>query len=108
MPTPEHQTARLLLRPVQLSDAAEVQQLFPQWEVVKYLNARVPWPFPADGVQKYYRDLALPAIERGEEWHWTLRRKVDPDEKIIGAVSLHLNSEINRGFWITPEWRRQD
>ena len=25
----------------------QVQRLFPQWEVVKYLNAVVPWPFPA-------------------------------------------------------------
>jgi RimJ/RimL family protein N-acetyltransferase len=58
-------------------------------------------------VEKYYRDLSLPAIERGEEWHWTLRRKADPDEKVIGAVSLHLNSEIHRGFWIAPQWRRQ-
>ncbi len=106
MRTPELQTLRLLLRPIQLSDAEQIQPLFAQWDVVKYLNARVPWPFPADGVRAYYKELALPAVERGEEWHWTLRRKADP-AKIIGAISLHLNRDTNRGFWIAPEWRGQ-
>ena len=33
----ELQTARLVLRPLQLSDAAQVQALFPHWEIVQYL-----------------------------------------------------------------------
>ena len=106
MATPTLETARLLLQPVRLEDAEQVQRLFPQWEVVKYLNVVVPWPFPEDGVETFYRERALPAVERGEEWHWTLRLKVEP-ERIIGAISLHLNREIHRGFWIAPEWRRQ-
>jgi [ribosomal protein S5]-alanine N-acetyltransferase len=103
---PTLETARLLLLPVRLEDAAQVQPLFAQWEVVKYLNAIVPWPFPADGVEAFYRERALPAVERGEEWHWTLRLKDEP-VRIIGAISLHLNREIHRGFWIAPEWRRR-
>lgn len=104
--TPTLHTARLLLRPVCLEDAVQVQQLFPQWEVVKYLNAVVPWPFPEDGVETYYRERSLPAVDRGEEWHWTIRLKEEP-ERIIGAISLHLSREIHRGFWIAPEWRRR-
>ncbi|WP_256349418.1 GNAT family N-acetyltransferase, partial [Pseudomonas gingeri] len=42
-------TSRLILTPLQLTDAAAVQQLFPQWEVVRYLDSRVPWPYPEDG-----------------------------------------------------------
>jgi RimJ/RimL family protein N-acetyltransferase len=106
MATPALETSRLKLEPLKFDDADQVQHLFPQWEVVKFLNAIVPWPFPPDGVQRFYRDRALPAIERGEEWHWTLRLKTDPD-KIIGAISLHLNREIQRGFWIVPEQRRR-
>ncbi|WP_263366415.1 GNAT family N-acetyltransferase [Edaphobacter bradus] len=106
MATPELETARLVLRPLRLSDADQVQPLFAHWEVVKYLNVRVPWPFPEGGVFAYYGELALPAVERGEEWHWTIRLKDEP-ERIIGAISLHLNREINRGFWIAPEWRGQ-
>jgi hypothetical protein len=64
------ETARLILRPLEISDAKEVQVLFPQWEIVRYLASRVPWPYPSDGAYKFYRDVALPAIDRGEEWHW--------------------------------------
>ncbi|HWW98732.1 MAG TPA: GNAT family N-acetyltransferase, partial [Edaphobacter sp.] len=74
----ELHTRRLLLRPLQLADASETQRLFPHWEIVKHLNAIVPWPYPADGALTFYRDAALPAIERGDEWHWTLRLKESP------------------------------
>ena len=54
---------------------------------------------------KYYRDVALPAVARGEEWHWTLRRKEQPDE-LIGAICLALG-DVNRGFWLGTEWQHQ-
>jgi ribosomal-protein-alanine N-acetyltransferase len=103
--TVELQTGRLILRPLQLEDAEQVQQLFPQWEIVKHLNNRIPWPFPADGVINHYRTSALPAIERGEEWHWTLRLKTSP-ETIIGAIGL-MQGNNNRGFWLVPEMHRK-
>ena len=46
---PQLETRRLILRPLQLEDAEQVQALFPQWEIVRYLTARVPWPYPEDG-----------------------------------------------------------
>ena len=107
MPTPALETPRLILRPLELADATEVQPLFAQWEIVKQLNVRVPWPFPADGVETYYRDDALPAIQRGDEWHWTLRLKDDPKAKIIGSICLVLPGAVNRGFWIAREWQGQ-
>jgi len=97
-------TERLVLRPLQLADAEQAQRIFPTWEIVKYLNARVPWPFPADGVLSFYRDVSLPAIDRGDEWHWSLRLKRTP-EQLIGAISLHRNEPINRGFWLGKEWQ---
>lgn len=97
-------TERLILRPLELSDADQAQRLFPTWNVVKYLNAKVQWPFPGDGVLCFYRDVSLPAIERGDEWHWTLRLKSVPDE-LIGAISLHRGDQINRGFWLGQEWQ---
>jgi [ribosomal protein S5]-alanine N-acetyltransferase len=105
VPTPVLETRRLTLRPLELSDAAEVQPFFAQWEIVKQLNARVPWPFPEDGVHTFYRDAALPAIERGEEWHWMLRLKDDPEQKIVGSICLVLGGQINRGFWIAQPWQ---
>jgi ribosomal-protein-alanine N-acetyltransferase len=103
---PELQTQRLLLRPLELADAEQVQPLFAQWEIVKYLNAIVPWPYPADGVHHYYRDVALPAMERGEEWAWTLRLR-DAPRQIIGAISLGCRENNNRGFWIGLPWQGQ-
>ena len=106
MEIPELQTARLVLRPLQLSDAAQVQAVFPHWEVVQYLASRVPWPYPPDGAETFYRDVALPAMERGEEWHWTLRLRDEPD-RIIGAISLMTTKAENRGFWLGLPWQGQ-
>ena len=78
------ETKRRWLRPLELADAAQIQILFPHWELVKFLAGRVPWPYPADGALTYCRDIALPAVERGEEWHWTLRleeRSGAPDRR---------------------------
>ena len=49
---------------------------------------------------------AFPAIERGDEWDWTLRLKSSPQE-IIGAISLIRGEENNRGFWLAPEWQNR-
>jgi len=103
---PPLETPRLLLRAIQEEDLPQVQAIFPQWEVVKYLNAKVPWPFPPNGVEVFFRESALPARLRGEEWFWTIRRKNDPD-RIIGAISLAKTENQNRGFWLIPEMRGQ-
>ncbi len=47
----------------------------------------------------YYRDAALPAMERGEEWHWSLRLKSAPDQ-LIGTIGLMQGDNNNRGFWL--------
>jgi RimJ/RimL family protein N-acetyltransferase len=100
----ELHTPRLLLRPLQLSDAEQTQRLFPHWEIVEHLNPNVPWPYPADGALAYYRDVALPAIERADEWQWTLRLRQSP-EMHIGAISLHRAAPDNRGFWLGLPWQ---
>jgi RimJ/RimL family protein N-acetyltransferase len=104
--TPPLETPRLLLRPLELADASQAQILFPQWEIVKYLANKVPWPYPPDGALTYYRDFALPAVERGDEWYWTIRLKDRPDV-MIGSISLRKGETENRGFWIAPPWQGQ-
>jgi ribosomal-protein-alanine N-acetyltransferase len=104
--TPTLETPRLWLRPLELADAEQAQLLFPQWEVVRYLANQVPWPYPPDGAYTYYRDVALPAAERGDAWHWTLRLKSDP-ERLIGSIALMKGEEINRGFWLGLPWHGQ-
>lgn len=104
--TPPLETTRLILRPLELADAAQVQILFPRWEIVRYLANKVPWPYPADGAHIYYRDVAIPAIERGEEWHWTLRLKSNPSQ-LIGTIDLRKRENDNRGFWLALPWQGQ-
>ena len=100
---PVLETKRLILRPLTLEDAEQIQELFAHWEIVRNLNARVPWPFPADGALTHIRDTALPEIERGQTWDWTLRLKDEPGQ-IIGRIGLYLG-ENNRGFWMGLPWQ---
>jgi [ribosomal protein S5]-alanine N-acetyltransferase len=102
----EGKTERLILRPQELADAEQIQTLFPQWEIVRFLMNRVPWPYPPDGALVYLRNIAVPQMERGEAWHWTIRLAAEP-ERIIGSISLIEGEADNRGFWLGPAWRGQ-
>jgi RimJ/RimL family protein N-acetyltransferase len=102
----EGRTARLILRPQEVADAEKIQALFPQWEIVRFLMSRVPWPYPPDGAISYIRDIALPQMEREEAWHWTIRLGAEPD-RIIGSISLIRGDTDNRGFWLGPQWQGQ-
>ena len=109
---PTFRTSRLILRPLTPADAVPAQPLFAQWEIVRLLNGQVPWPFPSDGVLAYYRDQALPAIARGEEWHWSIFLPDSPTqpETLIGSIALFLSKSAtptNRGFWIGLPFQRQ-
>jgi RimJ/RimL family protein N-acetyltransferase len=101
---PEGKTERLILRPLELADARGIQEHFPHWKVVRYLLNRVPWPYPPDGAEQYCREVALPQMERGEAWHWSLRLTASP-EQLIGLVSLVKGGEDNRGFWLGLPWQ---
>ena len=104
--TPTLYTRRLELRPLELDDARQTQVLFPQWEIVRYLANIVPWPYPADGALTHYRDRVLPAVARGDEWHWSLRLKSAP-QQLIGSIGLMRTENNNRGFWLGLPWHGQ-
>ena len=115
IPTPVLETPRLVLRPLKLADADATQILFPHWEIVQYLSS-VPWPYPRDGARVHYKYTALPAVERGEAWHWSLRAKTAPGDlvgaiaapgEMIGAIGLMTTENENRGFWLGLPWHRQ-
>jgi len=99
-------TPRLILRPLELADADAIQILFPRWEIVRFLASRVPWPYPADGALTFIRDIALPAMRQGTEWHWSIRLKSRPDQ-LIGEISLADRLNENRGFWLATQWQGQ-
>ncbi|TGD92505.1 N-acetyltransferase [Methylobacterium nonmethylotrophicum] len=99
-------TERLLLRPLSLFDAEAIQDLFPNWETVRFLSTKVPWPYPSDGALTFIRDVALPGMGAGREWHWSIRLREKPDQ-LIGVVSLMDKTNCNRAFWLAPRWRGQ-
>jgi RimJ/RimL family protein N-acetyltransferase len=99
-------TSRLLLRPLELADAEQIQAIFPHWEIVRFLKNVVPWPYPADGARIFCEEVALPQAERGESWHWTLRLKSAP-EQMIGVINLRKSEQNNRGFWMGLDWQGQ-
>jgi len=96
-------TDRLVLTPLQLEDSFIIQELFPCWEVVRYLDRRVPWPYPEDGALIYVRDIALPAMAAGREWHWMIRMRNDAG-CTLSSISLYDQPGNNRGFWLAPQW----
>ncbi len=104
---PTLETPRLWLAPLSIDDAATAQILFPHWEIVRYLSKEVPWPYPESGALVFYRDVAFPAMCRGEAWHWTLRLKSDPGN-MIGSINFVLGKEDgHRGFWLGLPWHGQ-
>ena len=53
MATPILTTERLMLRPLALSDAPAIQRHFNNWNIIRNLAAVVPWPYPADGAERF-------------------------------------------------------
>lgn len=109
-PTPELETDRLWLKPIALADAPTVQRRFPRWEIVRFLAARVPWPYPADGAESYIRSL-LAEMSAGSKNAWGLWLKGGPNE-LIGMIELWPSDAASparesRGFWLDSEYQRR-
>ncbi len=102
--TPTLYTPRLVLQPLQLEDAPALQTLFDHWQVVRYLTHHVPWPYPKGEALRYLREDALPAMQDGEEWHWSIRLLNQPDQ-VIGSVCMMDEEDNNRGFWLSPPYQ---
>ncbi len=105
--TPVLETQRLLLRPVQLKDAANIQKHFNNWNIVKNLNAQIPWPYPDDGAEDFLRCNALPRMQKGEAFIWSIIF----ENEVIGLIDMgwpnQRNENGDRGFWLAePYWKR--
>src|ERR1700712_2295533 len=97
-------TAQLVLLPLTNSDAPAIQRAFANWEIVRWMTDRVRWPYPEDGATAFLKDIALPAMLKGEAWHWSIRPRVHPD-LLVGVISLQEQPDDNRGFWLDQAWQ---
>ena len=101
-PTPTLQTRRLVLRAPRESDTPVVQRRFPQWEIVRYLHAEAPWPYPHDG----------PAPAEDEPQDRGARKEPSGDHaegwlRCADRIDLALEDRRGelrdqRGFWLDP------
>lgn len=98
-PVPLLLTERLRLEPLSMEHATSYREHFVDYEVIRHLSSTVPWPYPEDGVETYFRDHVLRGM--GEScWHWALCLLDKPGET-IGSVGLFWPGiPENRGFWL--------
>ena len=106
MATPTLETERLVLRPLRLTDAPAAQKLISNWNVVEYLSS-VPWPYPADGSERFYAEVLLPDVEAGRAHAWAITLRSN-DDAFIGSIDFYLElsneREQNRGFWLGEQF----
>ena len=82
-----------------------MQRRFPQWEIVRYLHAEVPWPYPDDGAATTWR-MTWQEMARAREICWAITLKGGDDE-LIGRIDLWADDGVQRdqrGFWLDPEF----
>jgi [ribosomal protein S5]-alanine N-acetyltransferase len=69
-------------------------------EIVRFLIAEIPWPYPADGAERFVSEVALPAKRAAHSRHWSIRRTKSPD--LIGLSVKGMNLTNNRGLGVVP------
>jgi len=101
----EIETPRLFLRPISLEDSSTIQKYFDNWNIIKYIGAEVPWPYPGDGATTYLKEILM-KVESSETYVWgIIVKKTIPE--VIGVIEYRLsdNEDDNRGFWLAePFW----
>lgn len=104
LPPPVITTERLHLRPLSEEDIPAYERYFIDYEVIRNLTSTVPWPYPADGIKKYFHDFVFPNQGK-DRWIWAINEKHAP-EQAIGCIDLWREGKPeNRGFWLgRPFW----
>jgi RimJ/RimL family protein N-acetyltransferase len=105
--TPVLSTDRLVLRLVHMGDVTAVHAGFSQWDVVKDVDAAVPWPLPGDWAASDMSDRLI-RMARGDKCRWAITLK--GYDRLIGAIELRMDdgtSRNQRAFWLMPQhWGR--
>ena len=105
-PQPTLETPRLLLRPLILADAADVQRLAGVWEVAD-TTLNIPHPYE-DGLAAAWIAALADQYARREQVVFAITAR--PDGHLLGAIGLVLRRAYDRaelGYWIgRPFWGR--
>jgi RimJ/RimL family protein N-acetyltransferase len=99
-------TERLLLRPLTLADAPDVQRLAGEREIAA-TTASIPHPYP-DGAAEAWIETHAGRFARGEAAAFAVTRRAD--SALLGVVGLEIHAEMQRaelGYWIgKPYWNQ--
>lgn len=100
------QTDRLILKQVNPEHYPSYHRHINDYEVIKYLSSKVPWPYPENGVKEYLENIIGNDLG-SERWLWGIFLKNNPNE-VIGAIELWRKScPENRGFWLGKDYWNQ-
>ncbi|QHW30572.1 GNAT family N-acetyltransferase [Paenibacillus rhizovicinus] len=93
------QTARLLLRPVELRDADDIQRLAGEYQVAK-TTLSLPHPYP-EGAAETWIHFRTDAARHGHGYTFAIINLAT--KALMGCISLDLTSEHQRaeiGYWL--------
>jgi ribosomal-protein-alanine N-acetyltransferase len=96
-------TARLVLRPIQMSDAAEIQRLAGERDVAA-TTLRIPHPY-LDGMAEEWINSLTTRYDKGEATVFVITR--GGDGALLGAIGLEICREHERaelGYWIGKQY----
>lgn len=97
-------TPRLVLRPFDLADAADVQRLAGDWAIAD-TTLHIPHPYPNGAAEEWILRHRRDADLGGSVTLAVTRRE---DGEMVGAISLDLDQRYDRaemGYWIgRPYW----
>ncbi|MBB3112768.1 RimJ/RimL family protein N-acetyltransferase [Paenibacillus phyllosphaerae] len=101
---PTLDTARLTLRPFQLSDAKRVQELAGNIEVAR-TTLGIPHPYPIEAAESWI-EAAWQFAERGERYAWAMAEK--ENDTLLGCMSIGVTKAHQRAelaYWVgRPYW----
>jgi ribosomal-protein-alanine N-acetyltransferase len=103
---PTLETARLILRPFRLADAADVQRLAGDRAIAE-TTATIPHPYP-DGAAEEWIASHPDRFARGESVTFAITRR--DDGALLGSIGLEINAGMQRaelGYWVgKPHWNQ--
>ena len=103
-------TKRLALRVPTLDDAEFIQREFAKWEIIKYLNKNIPWPYPDDGAEYFLKEMLLPKIKSGQSYGFIIELISDNGFIPIGTIAYEECDDedtLLRGFWLALDYHGQ-
>ena len=102
---PTLETSRLILRPLALSDAPDIQREFGRWEIIQHLSVTGPWPYPKDGAAQFVRERLAFLQQHPENRTWVITLRTS--DELIGLID-YMSEDTgagNRGFWLGVPWQ---